>query len=1136
MVAGQQTELITFVSGDTRYVFFPGGDVKEFTHRHDMINQFVGTPMEGSANNIYLRVQDGEEVRVYPLLGYASESKVSAAEEGLIYEGCVLGIRYKVVFTFKEDSIWFWHVELYGNGQNVQLVYGQDVGVGDRGGIRTNELYLSQYLDHFIDERDGSYTVCSRQNQSQGGCFPYLQQGCLDQRLAGYCTDAMDFYGKEYRKTQRIEALYREPPKKKYQYELSYIGLWTDWLSLDQTVQATFYGMFIGHMEQAVKGPLSMEKIRSAYEAVDWDAFEGKPVQMVRRSPLFGGAYASPEMTEEEINVWFPERLMEEREGEALLSFFKPDHTHVVFQKKELLVERPHGNIITSLPEDQRIRRDLMTSTNFMYGLFHAQTAIGNTDSNRLLSANRGLLNIQKYTGQRLWVKLGDTYQVLTLPAAYEAALNYSRWYYKIQEDMVIVDAVALAHTPRMMLNVRSVSGKTYEFLITSQLSMGNGEFNEDMNVEVSGSRVVVTPREGAAILNYYQLAYAFEFPEDAVISDDAVFYEDHKTRNGTLLTAMVSASSFSLTMSGTLDGQWHEDPEAVGQGAAKDRAELWKELPQQELGKYLVFYEGFRRGFHLSVTEGTAAETMVRPLEKLNILATWYLHNAFVHFHAPRGLEQCSGAAWGTRDVCQGPMELFLATGHFRLARETLLAVYSHQNVDTKEWPQWFMFDQYPYMAGDCHGDVVFWPLKCLGDYLEYTGDTSILDEEVPFRHTDGSVAKSESLLAHVKLALEAVGERFLGDSALISYAGGDWDDTLQPADPRMKERLISAWTQALAYQSLGSLAAGMKKAQDPTHLACAKELEGIVDDIKRDFEKYLIKDGVIAGFAYREEDGSFSYMLHPSDNKTGIHYRLLPLTRSIISHLADEDQAKKNIAVIEEHLTFPDGVRLMDRPAGYDGGVSRFFQRAEQAANVGREISLQYVHAHIRYIEAMSVYGDGARAFEGLMKIVPINIRDTVANAKLRQSNVYFSSSEGDFADRYEYAREFDRLKDGSVEVKGGWRIYSSGPGIFLVRLLGNMLGLRDKTAVLELDPVLPRELTGLVLTYAIGGQPVRLCYHVGAKGAGVEKIVCNGQELTFTYTYTANPYRAGGAVIDKSYLLDIVKSDPMIHVYIF
>ena len=36
------------------------------------------------------------------------------------------------------------------------------------------------------------------------------------------------------------------------------------------------------------------------------------------------------------------------------------------------------------------------------------------------------------------------------------------------------------------------------------------------------------------------------------------------------------------------------------------------------------------------------------------------------------------------------------------------------------------------------------------------------------------------------------------------------------------------------------------------------------------------------------------------------------------------------------------------------YTGGTSRIFKRAESAANFGREVGLQYVHAHIRYIEA--------------------------------------------------------------------------------------------------------------------------------------------------------------------------------------
>lgn len=166
---------------------------------------------------------------------------------------------------------------------------------------------------------------------------------------------------------------------------------------------------------------------------------------------------------------------------------------------------------------------------------------------------------------------------------------------------------------------------------------------------------------------------------------------------------------------------------------------------------------------------------------------------------------------------------------------------------------------------------------------------------------------------------------------------------------------------------------------------------------------------------FAYFKDAETIEYMLHPLDQNTGIQYRLLPMTRSIIAELVDPAQADMNLRLIDEHLKCPDGVRLMDRPARYEGGVSTIFRRAEQAANVGREISLQYVHAHIRYLEAAAKLGDAERAWEGLFQINPINIRESVPNAKIRQSNMYFSSSDGDFPDRYSYHKNFDQLRTG-------------------------------------------------------------------------------------------------------------------------
>ena len=69
-----------------------------------------------------------------------------------------------------------------------------------------------------------------------------------------------------------------------------------------------------------------------------------------------------------------------------------------------------------------------------------------------------------------------------------------------------------------------------------------------------------------------------------------------------------------------------------------------------------------------------------------------WFIHNALVHYLSPRGLEQYSGGGWGTRDVCQGPVELLLALGRFEPMRDLLCRVFRQQNPDG-DWPQWFMF-----------------------------------------------------------------------------------------------------------------------------------------------------------------------------------------------------------------------------------------------------------------------------------------------------------------------------------------------------------------------------------------------------------------------------------------------------------
>ena len=301
MIIGQKIPFHTFAEGNSRYVFLPSGDIREFTCNHVLINQFMGEPLDGSINNIYLTFCDGTS---YPLLGKCSDSVFLTSDTKAVYRGKIRDVAYQVIFTCAEGGLWFWRVELKGNGEQVRLVYGQDVGLGDRGGVRTNELYISQYVDHYIHETEEGYHVCSRQNMNAG--FPYLQQGCVDTQTVGYCTDGMQFFGKECRLTQTPAALNGEPLKEKYQFEAAYIALWTKELNLTESTVVTFYGLFRPNMPVAVTGAIELEQIRQIAATIDWSCEDAGAVAPMVRKNEFGGALASEPFDAADLERFFP--------------------------------------------------------------------------------------------------------------------------------------------------------------------------------------------------------------------------------------------------------------------------------------------------------------------------------------------------------------------------------------------------------------------------------------------------------------------------------------------------------------------------------------------------------------------------------------------------------------------------------------------------------------------------------------------------------------------------------------------------------------------------------------------------------------------------------------------------------------
>ncbi|WP_404347637.1 cellobiose phosphorylase [Sutcliffiella horikoshii] len=1090
---------INIEAGNVRFTFLNSGDLFEATHREIMINQWMSNPIDGALNNLYLRVHGENGIQAYPLLGVKSTSNSSYSQNEIKWEGTVADIDYSVNFRLSEKGIWFWDVNVNGAGQTVDIVYGQDVGIGSKGLVRTNESYLSQYIDHtvFEDEQNG-YVVCSRQNQPQPGGFPYLQQGSLT-KAVGYSTDGFQFFGLSYKETNEPEVLTKETLANEiYQYEFAFTGLQSEKVVLDGQESFVFYGLFKENHQEAVTELEFTEEVAQTWNEVKDAASQStEKLERVTVNANLSGVLTGTSFTKEELDKYFPVRQQEEWEGDTLLSFFTDTYEHIVLKEKELIVERPHGHIIMSGNND-KMTENIITSTSYMYGIFNSQLVVGNTSFHKMMTNARNALNVMKTSGQRIYVEVEGQYKLLTMPTLFEIGFNYARWYYKTADDVIVVTNYTVVDSPDIQLEVTSENGKNYRYLVTNQISMNNNELVVSYDMKQDGKVLTFTAVEGSDSKHVYpDLAYKLTVDgADFTVSDETKLAEGVEPGSASLVVLETEATaSWTMTVQGLLHG---EEREFVTPNFAT------------EVERYRAFFEKVMNGFKLSLGSESKEE-----LEKMNATAWWYTHNMLVHYSVPHGLEQYGGAAWGTRDVCQGPTEYFMATQNYESVKEIIKKVYTHQYEDTGNWPQWFMFDQYNRIQSEeSHGDIIVWPLKVLSDYLTITKDYSILEEKVPYtvRGAFHFTEEKATVLEHAKKEIQYIKDHFLHDTFLSSYGDGDWDDTLQPANAQLKQYMVSSWTVSLTYQVLNTLS----KALEEVLTDEAADLKALAKGIEIDFNKYMLASEVIPGFVYMEDQDKPELMVHPEDTKTGIHYRLLPMTRSMISELLTPEQAKAHFDLIKKELYCPDGVRLMNRPANYAGGVSTHFKRAEQAANFGREIGLQYVHAHIRYVEAMAKLGKTDEVWRGLNTINPINIQKAVPNAERRQSNAYFSSSDGQFNDRYEAQEQFGKLRDGSVKVKGGWRIYSSGPGIYMNQLISNCLGIRFQAGDLVVDPVLPVELDGLHFTYKVNGHDVQFVYQLGQEQ---KEVRVNGTAVVGAKV--SNRYRDGGFVINKSVL---------------
>ena len=201
------------------------------------------------------------------------------------------------------------------------------------------------------------------------------------------------------------------------------------------------------------------------------------------------------------------------------------------------------------------------------------------------------------------------------------------------------------------------------------------------------------------------------------------------------------------------------------------------------------------------------------------------------------------------------------------------------------------------------------------------------------------------------------------------------------------------------------------------------------------------------------------------------------------------------------------------MDRPLKYKGGIQTLFQRAESSTFFGREIGLMYMHEHIRYAESQARIGRADTFVKALRQAIPVGYKEAVPCGDIRQSNCYYSSSDVIFKNRYEADERFDQIKTGKITLRGGWRVYSSGPGIYISLIVSQLLGWRFESGKIIIDPVMPHSFDGLSASMYLCGHAVTCNYAVKEGNFSPKAVSINGKTIHFVLE--ENKYRAGGAV---------------------
>jgi len=466
-------------------------------------------------------------------------------------------------------------------------------------------------------------------------------------------------------------------------------------------------------------------------------------------------------------------------------------------------------------------------------------------------------------------------------------------------------------------------------------------------------------------------------------------------------------------------------------------------------------------------------------PDENFNhMVNTWNAYQCFITFNWSRAasLVYCGQRnGYGYRDTVQdiqGIIHLdpemaleklkFMISGQVSHGGALPLVKYDH-NPGHEDKPE-----DASYRTGTGHpsyrADDALWLFPTVWKYISETGNTALLDEEIPYADTG-----VDTVYQHLNKAID-FSLNHLGIHGLPAGLHADWNDCLRLGTNGVS--VFVAFQLYYAFEIMIRCAQHKGDAATETRMIELKKKFGAIIE-----ERCWNTDRFVRGITEHDQ-----VVGKPDDPEASLW--LNPQSWSIISGFASQDRGKAIMDLVYQQLNTKYGARLMApayRRHAFDGALALLFNPST------KENGGIFLQTQGWLILAEALLGRGGRAFEYYLESCPA-AQNPIAQTRLLEPYVY---------------SQFTESVDSPFEGRSHVHWLTGTASTVMVGCVEGILGLRPDINGLRLSPTVPSSWKNFTMEKTFRGKKMRIqVQNSQGRESGCRKLTVNGVEMADSY----------------------------------